>query len=261
MFLTHLLTELANEREKTQATMAELSKLFTDPNSTDDLPKHRYNLRGVSIGPDHVKHFVLVDPRPASQEDAPEHEDGAIEVAAPSQWWGIEYLYSGLRKQPVEIENVLTAASETRDVLLVYATDEACERTEFEPNEFLKAFVQKDNEYFSEEVAEHLQNSMHAEPDYQNKELPPAYDSLPPGDGRWVAPGADPTSSGWQPDPGPSVVSDAEYHLNTDPRYNQYVDFSASSSAMRPNEDVRMGGLAVERIEDVTEEETRVKGG
>jgi hypothetical protein len=253
--LAHTFTDLDVEREKTQATMAELSRLFTDPNSEERRPEHRYNLRGVSIGPDHVEHFVLVDP--TTKQEASQHEDGATDLAARSQWWRIEYLYTGLHKQPTEIENVLRAASATRDVMLVYATDDACERKEFDPADALRSFVEKDNELFSEEVAEHLPNSMQAELTYQVDEEPPAYEqALQPNDGRWVNIGEE-MSMGWTPDPGLGVLSDAEYRYNT----SQYADFNASSSGKGAgDEDVRMGGLAVERIEDVTDE-GRLKGG
>jgi hypothetical protein len=230
--------------------MAELSKLFTDPNATKDCPEHRYNLRGVSIGPSHVEHFVLVDP---TKQEINEPEDEAVDLEAPSQWWRIQYLHNALHKQPVEIDNVLSRASETRDVLLVYANDAACERQDFDLADGLKKFVEKDNEFFSEEIVEHMQNSMHAQSTYQEDELPPAYSvaALPPNDGRWVL-----GDDEWTPDNGPSVLLDAEY------RYSTSLEGEVVTSGAHPSkEDVRMGGLAVEHIEDVTEDDCRVKGG
>lgn len=211
----------------------------------------------MSIGPDHFEQFVLVDP--ATKHEVEQHEDDAIDVEAPSQWWRIHYHHNQFQKQPTEIDTVLDAASnKTRDVMLVYATDAACERREIDLNEALKQFVAKDNELFSEEVAEHLQKM---EPQYGEVDLPPAYSENPmsPHDGRWVH-NSEPISSGFISDPGPSVLSDDNYRYNTDASYNphaRYANAYTSTSATSAwDEDVRMGGIAaVERIEDVTDED------
>lgn len=244
-------TELEKQRAQVQIDMAKLSKEFTG----DGTPIDRYNLRGVSIGPDHTEQYVLVDPsvNSAAQQD----EDEAIDVEVSSQWWHIRFNTEKPMKERIDMESVLKAASESSgDVLLVYATDAACERRELNLSGGLKTFVRMDNEQFDQELATHWERMDTAEPQPDLPQgPPPAYDDWTEHDGRWV--GQPPTAGGgFTPDPGPSLISDTEYQMNTDPQHRNYANAHASySHAPRDGEDVRMGGTSSERIEDVTDVE------
>lgn len=248
--MAHCSVDLETQRDQAQAEIDKLSKLFTSTTAEISL-KHRYNLRGVSIGPDHTEQFVLVDP--PAYSDAQAHEDEATNIEVPSKWWRIQFLPNNKpQKETTDIEDVLHAAcSSSRDVMLVYANDEACERRSLQLCGALKTFINKDNELFSQEVAEHIQNAEQIQDD-----LPPAYENLSPNDGRWVdqnphvVPGG-----GFTPDPGVDMVSDAEYRANTDLSFasQPYANVNSSSSLSELDEDVRMGGTSADRIEDVTD--------
>ncbi|QDS70500.1 hypothetical protein FKW77_010167 [Venturia effusa] len=249
------ISELQKQREQVQSEMMKLSKDFTG----DGSPTHRYSLRGVSMGPAHTEQYILVDP--SAELVAQQDEDEAIDIEVPSQWWHIQFSHEQPAKEKVDIESVVKAASESSgDVLLVYATDIACERQELNLSGGLKTFIEKDNEYFAQEIA--VQSAAQNDPmdtDQTQKSLPsdpPPYDQLDwtENDGRWVVPPS--AGQGFTPDPGPSVISDAEYQMNTDPYFyqNSYSNAYASNrDGFRDGEDVRMGGTSSERIEDVTD--------
>ncbi|TID19443.1 ubiquitin interaction motif protein [Venturia nashicola] len=253
------ISELEKQREQVQIEMADMSKEFTGVGD----PTNRYNLRGVSIGPKHTEQYVLVDPSVAST--AQQQEDEAIDVEVLSQWWRIQFNSEKPLKEKTDIESVLKAASETSgDVLLVYATDTACERRELNLSVGLKTFVRMDNEHFGQELTEHWERMDTSEPQFDvPREPPPAYEDFTEHDGRWVH--QPPTSGGgFTADPGPSLVSDAEYQMNTDPQFNGYANtYNPYRNDPRDGEDVHMVGTSSERIEDVTEMEKREnrKGG
>lgn len=229
-----------------------MSKEFTE----DGDPTNRYNLRGVSIGPEHTEQYVLVDPSAAST--AQQHDDEAIDVEAVSQWWRVQFNSEKPVKEKIDVESVLKAASETSgDVLLVYATDAACERRELNLFDGLRTFVDMDNEHFNQELAAHWERMDTSESQLDlPQELPPAYEEYSENDGRW----AHLTSGGgFTPDLGPSLVSDADYQMNTDPNHGYSTAYESYRNAPRDGEDVRMGGTSYERIEDVTEVENSEK--
>ncbi|RDI86577.1 hypothetical protein Vi05172_g3468 [Venturia inaequalis] len=245
------ISELEKQREQVQIEMANMSKEFTG----DGDPINRYNLRGVSIGSEHTEQYVLVDPSIASATQQNEQE--AVDVEVLSQWWRIQFNTEKPAKEKTDIESVLKAARETSgDVLLVYATDAACERRELNLSDGLRTFVRVDNEHFSQELAAHWEHMDTSEPQLDvPQELPPAYEEFTGHDGRWVHPPLT-SGGGFTSDPGPSLVSDADYQMNTDPQRHGYANmYDAYRDAPSDGENVRMGGTSSERIEDVTEME------
>lgn len=122
---------------------------------------------------------------------------------------------------------MLKAANhDSRDVLLVYASDEAILPIAPLPlPEPLDTFVKVDNRLFKEERDEAIAeadtdasanvNAMDASwgNEYAEVELPPAYDS----------------NDAWVPDPGPNVLSNAEYQYNSNTQFTS-TDASGSSS-------------------------------
>jgi hypothetical protein len=131
---------------------------------------------------------------------------------------------------------VLKAANhDSRDVLLVYASDQAILPNAAAPlPEPLETFVKVDNRLFREERGEAIAEAEASDTAananamdtswgnaYPDIELPPAYDP------QWTsASDAKGYSETWQPepqpfvpDPGEKLVSDAEYQLNTNPRF------------------------------------------
>lgn len=227
-----IFVDLDVEREKTLAEMAKLSLLLTNPNpenTEEPKPTHGYHLRGISTGPKYDEVYVLVDP------------DQAVNPEAPSQWWWINYSMNSVSKEKCNIDTVLKAATAEREVMLVYATDNACKPRDFDLSAPLRKFIQKDNEYFAQELAE-------AEAAKGDGDPPPYEEAV---DAHWYEQGAE----DWTPDPGEHVISDEEYRDNTDP---QYADFAATSSS-RGHErndahDTHMEGSA-EHIEDVMDKQ------
>jgi hypothetical protein len=229
------LADLDVERDKTLAEMAKLSLLLTDPepqSEQDPKPKHRYQLRGISVGPKHDETFVLVDPEQAI------HPDGT------SQWWRIRYSHDSISKEKCYIDKVLAAAKASKEVMLVYASDKANKPLDFDVRRPLHKFVEDDNAHFAQELAEYEGNQL--------GDRPPPYEDIPPLDAHWGDEKAATMTAGpgFTPDPGSAFVSDAEYRMNT-----QYADFAGSSARFDRDGDAQMGGSNAEHIEHVVEEE------
>ena len=105
------------------------------------MPEHRLNLRGVSANGNTT--YVLY----------PSVEDPLVNV-----WWKLEYFNSpNVLKNQVNEDEVLHAAGESKDVLLVYASDAAITpdpKGVFLPDP-LRHFVDMDNQAFQEELKRH----------------------------------------------------------------------------------------------------------
>lgn len=145
---------LAEEKEKTHKAISELSK---DPafNSLPAEPHPRYTLRGVTTKPNIT--YVL-HPRAGEDQDMTNEHDSTTPKGY--EWWRISYEVSGSRasitKTKSEDYDVLRAVElEHSSALLVYGSDEACDRDMFfDPAlpEALKDFVEKDNQQFQAEI-------------------------------------------------------------------------------------------------------------
>jgi hypothetical protein len=128
-------------------------------------------------------------------------------------------------------EAVLKAANhDSRDVLLVYASDDASTPTVQLPlPEPLATFVKVDNRLFKEERDEAIAeaeagatanvNAMDTSwgNEYSEVELPPAYDD--DNDAQWDPKSTAHANDAWVPDPGPNVLSDAEYQYNSNAQF------------------------------------------
>ncbi|TVY42972.1 hypothetical protein LSUB1_G001284 [Lachnellula subtilissima] len=150
------LKSLNEEKEKSIDALRKLSTLYTDPSSEVDPagPKlHKYTLRGVST----TKSTMYICRR--AEPDLIDIDlDGEEPKSNGDQWWRIHYASFG--SNPVTIEKtteetVLEATkSESKTMMLVYASEEAMN---FEAKPLpanLEAFVHVDNRAFKAELIE-----------------------------------------------------------------------------------------------------------
>jgi hypothetical protein len=231
--------------------------LLKHPNTTSEDPKPiiRYTLRGAAVadGSFYETTYALVDPALKVQERDP---DGTTSLDLPhevekAQWWRMRYsTIPYITTEKVSAEAVLKAASEgSRDVLLVYASDDAIKPRDFSLPDTLKTFVEQDNKFFEDELQEGFDTTDVPQDFSANTDwdAPPAYDSL---DARWPAEDRQEADGSWEPDPGSQVVGDNEYRASTE--YDYQADMSSNSapsgdwdgSSGWPN-----GGLVMESIE------------
>jgi hypothetical protein len=223
------------EREKTLKQIDEFASLLKNPNgNTDNIqPTKRYTLRGAAIADGSVyEHtYVLVDPPrkvPEETNDDPMVESSPVQEEEKAEWWKLRYSsVPWVAREKVSQEAVLTAASEeSRDVFLVYANDDAIEPRDFTIPDALKVFVDNDNYFFDDELNENQvmpdlvvdgQDFSGNNDSWVGREDPPAYNEL---DNDWPTEDRPAGESTWAPDPGPQLVGDDEYRVNTEYHYD-----------------------------------------
>jgi hypothetical protein len=185
----HMLDQQAAEL---RFQMDEISNLLKDPASeSGPTPEHRLNLRGVSTNSDTT--YLLY----------PSFADPSVDL-----WWKLEYYNSPyVAKHQVSEDEVLQAAGENKDVLLIYASDAAIipdPNGACIPNP-LHHFVAMDNQAFQEELNSYVERNN----DWGAVDEPPPYSSD--------------DSFGFVPDPGDGVVGNEEFVQNTkDAALEQY---------------------------------------
>ncbi|KAK4501469.1 hypothetical protein PRZ48_007278 [Zasmidium cellare] len=144
---------LAEEREKTQKAVSELSKASVDLKFPETHP--RYTLRGVATKPNIT--YVLSATEGEDKDITNSDED----TTPPGhQWWRIAYEVSGSSASIIKVRSgdfdVLRAVElEHSSALLVYGNEEACDRQEYYTAavpDALREFVEKDNHQFQQEL-------------------------------------------------------------------------------------------------------------
>jgi hypothetical protein len=258
-----MILELDVQREETLKKLEELSSLLKDPDSLSEglKPTKRYTLRGAAIADENYfdTTYVLLDPPVNSENEntgdiANDHvtdeaaenstdqamaDTSSIREQTEGQWWKGYYSSTPWVSQTKVLKDaVIKAASEeSRDVLLVYANDEAVEPRDCALPATLQSFIETDNAFFNDELEESRVGET-VQPDFNmnvsswdDDDDPPAYDSI--NDVRWPAHdrNADDRKAGgdsWTPDPGSALVADNEYRVNTE--YDYKADMSANSA-------------------------------
>ncbi|KAF2669249.1 hypothetical protein BT63DRAFT_455226 [Microthyrium microscopicum] len=130
---------LGHQKQELARQLEEMSSLFKqptfDPNGQPDL-KYKYQLRGVCTQPNNV--YI--------KAASPSHLDG-------ESWWRYEYtLQPSIDKTTLDLDDVLHRARyDSRNVLLVYASEEACAMRPISIPPALQTFVRTDNEQFQAE--------------------------------------------------------------------------------------------------------------
>lgn len=140
------------EKEKARETFRELSKLYTEQSVEPDAPKlKRYTLRGVST----TKSTMYICRR-AEGDLIDMDTDGDRPKGPIDQWWRINYASWGDNPVTVEkttTEKVLEAAkSESKNTLLVYASEKAMLYPHIALSKSLETFVKWDNSSFKGEL-------------------------------------------------------------------------------------------------------------
>ncbi|TVY84170.1 hypothetical protein LSUE1_G000958 [Lachnellula suecica] len=185
------------EKEKSKEAFRNLSTLYTDPASEVDpaAPKfHKYSLRGVST----AKNTMFAEP-----DLIDINLNGESPQSKSDQWWRIHFAVSGRNSVIVEKtteDKVLEAAkTESRNILLVYASDKAMsfENKALPPP--LEKFVLADNRAFKAEIREKENSQTHisspgkrkydnsddfsnTSPRWENNANPKGYDTVPDGE-------------------------------------------------------------------------------
>ncbi|KAK8038199.1 hypothetical protein PG994_014966 [Apiospora phragmitis] len=125
-------------------------------------PIHKYHLRGVAIAPGIAYLCAKEDDDLMQFEDQPETKlDG--------QWWKVGYAAKDAHPITVErttLGDVLVAAgSESKNPILVYATEAAYEEEPMPLSQALRMFVQVDNRSFQRELSEEQTHESAPAPD------------------------------------------------------------------------------------------------
>lgn len=142
------------EMEKARQTFRELSKLYTEQSAEPDAPKlKKYTLRGVST----TKSTMYICQR--AEGDLIDMDADNNEPKGPiDQWWRINYASWGDNPVTVEkttTEKVLEAAkSESKNTLLVYASEKAMNYPPIALSKTLETFVKWDNSSFKKELTD-----------------------------------------------------------------------------------------------------------
>jgi hypothetical protein len=142
---------IESRQQKLQQQIQSSSKVLTDPNAANPAhrPKLKYRLTGVTMNLQVV--YVL---RPLEQEHRTLNTPDA--VSRGYQWWKIEISSSGImavEKTKVPEAEVLKAArQDTKEGLLVYASEQSLNVVESSLPESLEKFVQDDNAAFGHEL-------------------------------------------------------------------------------------------------------------
>ena len=141
--------EFENVQNNVRDRLKEVSKLYTEPShDPDQPPTHRYTLRGVRTTSHTV--YVLEKARPEDENDM------LLPAADDWQWWKLDYdttSVSPIQTTKVEEIEVLQAASfDSRNALLVYASDRALSYDHAPLPTQLHNFVRTDNLAFQSEI-------------------------------------------------------------------------------------------------------------
>ncbi|KAF2418928.1 hypothetical protein EJ08DRAFT_702965 [Tothia fuscella] len=233
--LDRKLKELDTERETVERKLTEYSALLDDPLADlGEKPVHKYTLRGVAAIQENITYVLRDQPPSPSPENQNENFFESSTAEAQPQWYRLQYTDAPwilCDKISSEAEVLHFANNESRNVLLIYATDAAIpppaaslHSSNHEPllSEPLANFVATDNVFFQGELEEFAPSAEAMDTSWgggvtqgSNGENPPAYggwdDTYDGGNGR------DAVGVGsWVPDSGPSVVSDAEYKYNSE---------------------------------------------
>ncbi|CZR60074.1 uncharacterized protein PAC_09969 [Phialocephala subalpina] len=142
------------EKEKARQTFRELSKLYTEQSREPDAPKlKRYTLRGVST----TKSTMYICRRAEGDLIDMETDDGQPKGHI-DQWWRINYASWG--ENPVTVEKTTTekvleaAKSDSKNTLLVYASEKAMDHPHIALPKSLETFVKWDNSSFKKELTD-----------------------------------------------------------------------------------------------------------
>jgi len=140
------------QKEKARACLWQLSKLFTEPSDDPDQSRlHRYTLRGISA----TKNTTYICRQAEADLIDMEVDDDAPKPKR-DQWWSVKY--SGSTPNPVTVEkttqeDVLEAAmKETKNLILVYASEAAMQWPINPLPPALEVFVREDNLAFKAEL-------------------------------------------------------------------------------------------------------------
>ncbi|CAG8952025.1 hypothetical protein HYFRA_00000761 [Hymenoscyphus fraxineus] len=206
------LSALNLEREKAREALTDLSKLYTAPSSDNTAPKlHPYSLRGVST----TNSTMYICER--AEPDLMDMDLNSSQTSSNTdQWWQIRYSTSGIASwdqsgataasgspgiNPVTVEktteeNVLEAAkNESKNTILVYASESAMEHTNYPLPSALDAFVRADNRAFKAEFVDIEESSIHVSSPGKRKFDEQSSDSQDSTSGRWSGPGPNRESS------------------------------------------------------------------
>ncbi|PVH78657.1 hypothetical protein DL98DRAFT_590199 [Cadophora sp. DSE1049] len=165
------LLALEGEKEKAREELRQLSKLYTEPSSDPDAPVlHKYTLRGVSTS---KSTFYIC------RRTEPDLID--MDTDVPDQWWKFHYApmgYSPVTVEKTTEEEVVKAAKESKNMILVYASEDAMDILKYNHAlpKALETFVKFDNKAFRAEF-QGSEDSQTVNGDYQNA----ADDTLPVG--------------------------------------------------------------------------------
>ncbi|KAH8821644.1 hypothetical protein F5884DRAFT_96464 [Xylogone sp. PMI_703] len=143
---------LNEEKERLRFTLREVSKLYTSPSTDPEQPPHyKYTLRGIST----TKNITYVC-RQAEPDLISMDVDSASPKPLDEQWWRIEYGTSGsnpVAVQKTTLEKVLKSAkSESKNSILVYASEKAMQWPSKPLPTALEEFVLDDNHAFNVEL-------------------------------------------------------------------------------------------------------------
>ncbi|GLA24416.1 hypothetical protein AnigIFM63326_000463 [Aspergillus niger] len=180
------LKELETKKQDAMESLRGYSKILTEASSSGELPHHKYTLRGVCTEP----HVTYVLKRRVS--------DGSTNGCATStedeyQWWRISFSTDDAKNRQAgtnsegdaalhnsdvigytarkvrEIEVLRAAREESKNVLLVYANNNAMNVPEEPAPSQLQKFVHMDNQAFEAECQE--ADSTRTQSDRQNRAL------------------------------------------------------------------------------------------
>ncbi|KAF2457037.1 hypothetical protein BDY21DRAFT_371879 [Lineolata rhizophorae] len=142
--------------QRAQACLERFSKVWKEPvSSPDQAPRHKLNLCGFSTD---ARTMYIFDPRTPKLAESDAESVDPLSTPADKQWWKIQYLNDPriVRERLTEEAALEAARTESRDVQLVYATDDALITDEEESlPPALAAFVSRDNDAFGTEMAIH----------------------------------------------------------------------------------------------------------
>jgi hypothetical protein len=116
------LPELKSQRERVVARLRRHTRFLTEPSRNPDIPpKVRYWLRGIATN-DNITYVLQSPAEPLVKDD---------DWAEQAQWWKIgrrpnDTMHSEFAPERIKQSEVLAAArNDSREVVLVYASDEA----------------------------------------------------------------------------------------------------------------------------------------
>jgi hypothetical protein len=144
------LQSLEAQKEAAREKLRNLSKLYTE--STPEQPlKHKLTLRGVSVTQD------ITYVRVRTKQDLMNMDIDSSPSTGSEQWWKLEWVHnshSPISVTKAEEDEVVGAMDSSKQLVLVYASDQAVMHKSPVLPPALWSFVQRDNAIFARELGE-----------------------------------------------------------------------------------------------------------